>query len=146
MAGERKRRGGLLLFTLLVAVTGAAGTWNYRRNVAEEDAAFRPYRSYSQADLAALVGAYEQEIASLRDRYERSSGRRAQARDHQFMDERLDEFERVQRTGRTTRALGATLAESETTLKLLREEVERRSGAGKGGLDLFLRRLFVYRV
>ena len=50
---------GALALLLVVLVAGVG--WNYHRNVAREQAEFRPYRGYSDADLAALVAAYEQE-------------------------------------------------------------------------------------
>ena len=144
MSRGEKSRGGWLLFALVLTIVGGVGTWNYRRNLAHESAAFRPYATYSRADLEALIDAYEQEVESSREGYEQTRDLRAKARDRPFLDGRLREFERVQKKGRATRALGAKLAESEVTMKLLREEVLRRDRR-EDELRLFLRRLFVYR-
>lgn len=134
-----------MLLSLLACLAVGAGGWNYARNGADDENAFRPYKSYSQEDLEALISAYDAEIEALQERYTAANSSRTTAANRAFMEGRVREFERVQRTGRATRELGARLAERQVTAKLLREE-EGRRGPDEGRFALVLRRLFTIRL
>ena len=144
--GRNKGGGGgrwLLLVVACLAV--GAGGWNYARNSAAEERVFRPYKSYSPVDLAALISAYDADIKASQERYALASRNRATAATRVSLNGRVREFERVQRSGRATRELGADLAEKQVTMKLLREEIARRE-RGENAFNLLLRRVFVYRA
>jgi hypothetical protein len=138
MAKERGGRGWL--FGLVLLVAAGAGAWNYHQNLRAEQAEIRPYRGYSDADLAALIAAYESEAEVLGRRYDAVKGRRSQARDTGFIGDQVQEFERIQREAGRTRAAGADVSERDAALRDL--EKERRVRAEERDvLRTFLRRL-----
>jgi hypothetical protein len=130
------------LVLVLVVLVGAVG-WNYHRNAQVEEREFRPYRSYTEADLAALIEAYEEVEEATGDRYESAVGRRAEARGTGDLMGNLNEFERVQRVGRKTRDAREQYADARASLEELRRERTRRAGE-RSKLQLFLRRAFTF--
>ena len=137
--------GGKLLLLGVLCLAAGGGAWNYARNTAAEEGVFRPYDSYSPEDLQALISAYDADIEVSQQRYAAASANRATAESRGSLNGRLREFERVQKIGRATRKLGADLAEKQIEVKKIREEIEWRKKLG-GELDVFLRRVFVYRA
>ncbi len=130
----------LLALVLLVAL-GVAGAYNYQRNTAaEEQDAPRPYSGYSDAEIAALVEAYQGEVEALESRYDAAKSRDFEARNGGLIDERIGEFERAQKWGASTRSMGADVAEREAVLRELRKEQSMR-GASADSLEVHLRRL-----
>ena len=139
MGGSQK----LLLFLLLGIVAGF-GTWNYRRNLEAEQAEPRPFRSYSDNNLAALAAAYQQELDTYAKRYQAATGGKVRVSDGRLLGDQVREFERVQRLSRSTRALAAGIAEREASLAAIdRENAKRVEESQK--LTLFLKRAFVYK-
>lgn len=132
----------LLLLLVLLAV---GTTWNYRRNVAAENTQPRPYRSYSDADLDALIHAYRGEIDGLKTRYEKASGHKIQARDQGYLGDQIQEFERVRHASEAVRAIGFQVAEREGMLRALEKERKARAGDSHGW-KLLLRRAFTIRL
>jgi hypothetical protein len=129
-----------LLLVLLVAL-GVAGAYNYSRNTAaEQEETPRPYSGYSDAELAALIEAYEHEVEDLESRYEVAKSRDFETSSGGLIDERIGEFERAQQWGDSTRSIGADVAEQEAVLRELRKEQMLR-GASADSLELHLRRL-----
>jgi hypothetical protein len=129
--------GPLLLLLLLFA---GAGAWNYQRNLALEKAEDRPFRGHSDADLAALIEAYGAQHEKGMDRWQAASGRRVDAQGKDYFQDQVNEFERVSRAHQRTNALRDELAATQATLKLLREEKQRRAQESDA-LKLFLKRV-----
>lgn len=120
---------GLLGVLALAAIAG--GAWNYRRNLALEEAsrAQRPLGGYDTTDLEALADAYRGEIARRSAQWDGARGQRATARDRAYFDEQVREFEQVQRAASRTRAAGSALAEQEAALRDVEQELARRGSA-----------------
>jgi hypothetical protein len=132
----------LLLFVLL-ALAGGFGAWNYQRNLAAERAEVRPFRSYSDADLDSLSEAYRSEVETYTKRYEARTGRKVSINEHAHTDQKLREFERVQRISRDTRDLVTQLAQQYVAIEQL--DAERRKRVKERNVfKLFLKRLLTY--
>ena len=128
-----------LLVVLLVAV-GGAGAFNYHRNLEAEAKVPRPYRGYSEADLQALLDAYQQEVQSQGARYEASRDRKAARGEGVYFEEKVQDFERIRKQSAQTRALAAEVAQQEKVLRdLEREQALRARDADP--TEVFLRRL-----
>lgn len=145
---NRRRAGGarvtLLLGVMLVAA--AAGAWNYRRNLAAEEAerARRPLSGYSVAELEALAEAYQGEVAQLSRRYDSARGQRVATREQGFFGEQIDEYERVRRASGQRREAGAELGETEAALRDVEAELVARGADGGTAWQIHLRRLLTY--
>jgi hypothetical protein len=130
----------ILILALLVSL-GTAGEYNYQRNkAAEESAAPRAYKGYSDAAIDALIEAYQQEVEVLEARYGAAKNRSIETRSGGLIDEQIREFERAQETGVSTRSMGADVAQREAVLRELRREQSLR-GSPADFLKLHLRRL-----
>ena len=127
---------------LLVLLVGAVG-WNFHRNLEAEKREFRPYRSYAEADLDAMIEAYEQVSEKAGGRYDRVVDRRTDVRDAGDVMNNVKEFERVQKAGRALRQAREDYADARGSLDLLREERSRRA-AERSKLRVFLRRAFTF--
>jgi hypothetical protein len=132
-----------LLIALLALCAG--GAWNYHRNLQAEqaDEAARPLSGYATEDLEALADAYQQEIDTHAARYARSREARAEAREHAYFDQQVQEFERVQRGAVKQRDAGAALAEREAALHEVEAELARR-GPVRSEWEIHLRRLTTF--
>ncbi len=140
---RRSERGSAsLLVLVLLALVGAIG-WNYHRNGVAERREFRPYRSYAEADLEALVEAYEAAADTAGDRYDSAVGRRVDPRSTGHLMGNLNEFERVQAAGRRTRDAREEFADARASLEALRKEQALRAGE-RSKLRVFLRRAFSF--
>ena len=128
----------LLMLAVLLAVLGAAGAWNYQRNLAREAAEKGPFGSYSDEQLAALHSAYEDEIRTLETRYQARKAEPYQERPGQLLGEQLREYERASARGRAIRGAGGDLAEREAALRDIELEQSRRGG---DPTRIFLKRL-----
>jgi len=96
MAGGSDSRVGQTLFLLVIFC--AAGGWNYHRNMVIDDAVPRPYRGYSDEELHQLISAYQGEVEIQMARYRESGvAKNVAVQDGGLLEERIDEFERVQR-------------------------------------------------
>ncbi len=140
---KRTERGAASSLVLVLALLVGAVGWNFHRNLEAERREFRPYRGYAEADVDALIAAYEQAAEKAEARYEGVSGRRAEARGTGHVMGNVQEFERVQGAGHATRAARQDLASARASLELLREERARRSGE-RSKLRVFLRRAFTF--
>lgn len=142
--GRQVKKGGgsgFLLVAILV-IAGGAGGWNYHRNLAleTERANSRPFQGYSDADLEQLAAAYEEKVDVLERKYRASLAKRTGVRDNGgLIDEKVQEFERVQKVGESIRAATTQVADSEARLRQIREEQTWRRNDGQ--LSLHLRRL-----
>jgi hypothetical protein len=144
MARRFERRleagGSLVTLLLLLAILVGAGAWNYRRNAAVEEEDYRPFRGYTDEAIEQLVDAYEGQHERSSKRFEAAAGRKVNVEGKAYFGEQVQEFERVQRISRNTRALRDGLAESQTSLKLLTEESSKRARE-RQKLRLFFERL-----
>jgi len=140
MRRRHQAGGGVLAGLLLLAVLAAAGAWNYHKNLAAEQHEYRPYRGYTDADLALMLEAYETRHDKDSKRYEQASSNRFSAEGKAYFDEQVKEFERVQGSTAAKRGARLALAESQTSLKLLEAE-QRQRRRERDRLKLFLKRL-----
>jgi hypothetical protein len=130
------------MLLVLLAILGGAGSWNYKRNLAAEEAQPRPYKSYSDEQLDQLLTAYRGQIDELSSRYEEASGSRARQHDVQLLGEAVEQFNRVQRNSRAVRDLGSLLSKEQASLGVIEQEKALRSRLG-GPAKIFLRRVFL---
>jgi predicted negative regulator of RcsB-dependent stress response len=138
---EKRNLGITILILVLLVILGGAVEYNYQRNQAAEDrSAARVYKSYSDAEIAALIEAYEQEIETLESRYDAAKDRSLETRSGGLIDQRIKEFERAQKAGGATRSMGGVVAQKESVLRELRREQSLRGGS-ENTLMLHLRRL-----
>jgi hypothetical protein len=133
-----------LLLVILLGVAGA-GAWNYRRNLAREQAeqAQRPLSGYATQDLEALAEAYRGQVAALSRRYDAARGTRVDTTERGFFGDQIDEYERVRRRSGQRREAGADLGETEAALRDVEQELAAR-GAAAGGAQVHLRRLLTF--
>jgi hypothetical protein len=108
---------------VLLLLLIAGGGYNYWRNLQLEAAEDRPYRGYSDGDLEALRGAYDQEREVANRRFTARKGS-AGVREGGFIDEQIDEFDRVHRLGREKRRLAGEVAANDSVL----DELDRELG------------------
>jgi hypothetical protein len=134
--------GSLLLLLLLLGVLGGIGSWNYKRNVAAETEAPRPFRGYSDDQLEQLRDAYAGKVDELSGRYQKLSGRRATAAGGKSLGEAVQEFARVQRASQTTRGVGQQLSQEEASLRAIEAEQALRRRLG-GATPSFWRRVLM---
>jgi hypothetical protein len=142
MARRSERGSASQLVLVLAALVGLVG-WNYHRNLTAEQREFRPYRSYAEADVAALVEAYEAEEERSGGRYDSAVARRVEARGTGHLMENLNEFERAQAASRRTRDARESLADARASLEVLKREQALRAGE-RSKLQVFLRRAFTF--
>jgi len=122
----------LLGALVLLLVLGGAGAWNYRRNLAAEEALPRPWESYASADLEAMKKAYRQEIESYSKAWEAARRQRVEVRDRDLVGDAAREFDRVQDRTRRVRELRRELAERQAALEEIEEELRLRGELGVG--------------
>ena len=140
---KRSERGSASALVLVLVLLVGALAWNFHRNLAAERREFRPYRGYAEADIEALIGAYEQAAEKAGSRYHGVVERRVEARGTGHVMGNVKEFERVQSAGRATRAAREDYADARASLEALREERSLRASE-RSKLRLFLRRAFSF--
>lgn len=140
---RRSERGAASSLVLVLVLLVGAVAWNFHRNLEAERREFRPYRSYAEADLEALIEGYEQAAEKAEARYEGVASRRAEARATGHVMGNVREFERVQGAADATRAARQDFASARASLDLLREERSRRAGE-RSPIRVFLRRAFTF--
>jgi hypothetical protein len=139
--GRRLETGNSVVQLLvLLAILVGAGAWNYRRNAAVEENDYRPFRGYTDEAIEQLIDAYEGQHELTSKRFDAATGHDVKVEGKAYLGEQVQEFERVQRISQSTRALRDDLAESQTSLKLLKEEAAKRAGE-RQKLKTFLKRL-----
>jgi hypothetical protein len=125
---------------LLLAILVGAGAWNYRRNAAVEEDEYRPFRGHTDEAIEQLIEAYEGQHERRSERFEAAANRNVKVEGKGYFGEQVQEFERVQHISENKRALRDGLAETQTSLKLLREESAKRARE-RQKLKLFFERL-----
>jgi hypothetical protein len=134
VASQKSGR-SVLLLVILAGLIGA-GAWNYDRNLRKEEAAPRPYRGYADAQLTALLDAYEKELEGLRGR---ASAGGVAAGGQRLMDN-VVAFERTRAAADAARMQQGDLAQREAIVRELRKEQQTRAQVGSG-MAVHLRRL-----
>lgn len=135
--------GKLLSVLLLLLAVAAAGGFNYHRNwkAEQQEQGNRPLGGYPTAGLESLADGYRAEIAALEARKAGASELAHEARDRTFLSERVQEFEKVQRSSARIRDLNGELGQREARLREVEQELEYRNRVESGGLQLHLSRL-----
>jgi hypothetical protein len=140
---KRSERGSASALVLALVLLVGAVAWNYHRNLEAESREFRPYRGYAEADVVALIEAYEQAAENAGSRYHGVADRRTEARATGHVMGNVKEFDRVQSAGRVMRAAREDYADARASLEALREERSRRASE-RSKLRVFLRRAFTF--
>lgn len=131
MASAGGGRGKLvaLLAVLLVALGGA----NYYRNYQADVAVERPYRGYSDAEIAELLEAYRSEAKALDRELGRTRERRAgPGGDGGLLAERVEDYEHARRRGERVRGLAREAASREAMVEALERERRIREELARG--------------
>jgi hypothetical protein len=117
---------------LLLALLVGAGAWNYWRNSQADAKEYRPFRGYTDQEIAQLTAAYEADRDHDKSRWEKVERGRVAVKDKAFLGDQVQEFARVQRISESKRAVRDQVAESQATLKLLQAEKRKRAQEKKG--------------
>jgi hypothetical protein len=121
MAGGSDVRAGQIL--ILLVILCAAGGWNYHRNAVIDGAVQRPYRGYSDEELNQLASAYQAEVEVQMERYRNSAAsNKVVVRDGGLLDDRIDEFERVQHLSKKRRERAYRVTENQILVEQLAQE------------------------
>jgi hypothetical protein len=120
----------IVMLLILLGILGGAGTWNYRRNLAIENAEPRPYRSFSSEDLESLRSAYQAEVDVYTQRFRQASSKSVRVRDGGMLREQVDEFERVQKLSVGKRDIASQYAKHQVQLDAVDAEIARRATVG----------------
>ena len=121
MAGGSDARAGQTL--ILLAILCAAGGWNYHRNAVIDDAVPRPYRGYSDEELNQMASAYQAEVEIQMERYRNSAAaKKVVVQDGGLLEERIDEFERVQRRRKQRQERAYHVTENQILVEQLAQE------------------------
>jgi hypothetical protein len=108
---------------ILLVILCAAGGWNYHRNTLIDDAVPRPYRGYSDEELNQLVSAYQDEVEVQMARYRKSTdAKQVTVQDGGLLEERIDEFERVQRLGKQRKERAYQVTDNQILVEQLAAE------------------------
>jgi len=143
-AWRKREQGGTLVSSLmlLLLIAGLAG-YNYHRNWKAEGTADnrpRPFAGYDEPQLHQLRDAYSAQIRASEQGYAAQEQRRQRASGGGLMNERVDEFEKIQRNSTALRARAGDVAVSESRLKEIEAELAIRRDV-LSGLDIHLQRL-----
>jgi hypothetical protein len=119
----------LLLFALLIGIP-AIGALNYLRNAPlDEELANRPYGGLSDADLDALLAAYEGQVKRTRETVEEEPSMHAFNDPGKFgdYDEKVEAFEKFQNSNETWKHERNRLYGEQDTLGALQHEKSIRA-------------------
>jgi hypothetical protein len=121
MAGGSDVRTGQIMILLVILCT--AGGWNYHRNTLIDDTVPRPYRGYSDEELNQLISAYQGEVEIQMARYRKSTvGKNVTVQDGGLLEERIDEFERVQRLSKQRKERAYQVTDNQILVEQLAAE------------------------
>ena len=142
MASGSDSRVGSTVFLLVILC--AAGGWNFHRNTQIDAAVPRPYRGYSDEDLSQLISAYQGEVEVQMARYRNSTaGKDFTVSDGGLMEERIDEFERVQHLSKQRRERAYQVTDNQILVdQLAKEQVIRERD--RPTYKMILRRLTTF--
>jgi hypothetical protein len=142
MVRDKRRQGSAMPLLLMLILLIGLGGYNYHRNwKAEQNTGPRPFETYETEDLSQLRDAYEAEVSQYETRYSAQNQRRVRASgDDALMQERVGEFERIQRNTERLRDLGTQVAEREARLREIEKELDYRLALATG-FTLHVKRL-----
>ena len=118
--------GGKQLLVLLLILCAGLG-WNYKRNADVENAEPRPYRGYSDTDLAVLMDAYGGEVERHTRTLEAAGGADVVVQGRARLGDQVREFERVQKVHDQRRSLKGNVAENEASRNQIELELRKRA-------------------
>ena len=108
---------------ILLVILCAAGGWNYHRNAVIEDAVPRPYGGITDEELDQLASAYRDEVGVQMERYRKSTaGMKVSVQDGGLLEDRIDEFERVQRHSKQRQQRAYQVTENQILAEQLAQE------------------------
>lgn len=139
----RTTSGRAMLIALALLLLAAGGAYNYHRNLLAEqaDRGSRPFKGYADQALEDLKVAYRGQIDSRKDRYQALAGRRVKTNARSdLLDDKIADFERIQRAGNEKRAVAGEVAENQARLVEIEAELAYRQYV-KGGVTLHIKRL-----
>ena len=139
-SGKGKPR---LLLLILLGILAGAGGWNYKRNLAIEEAEPRPYRSYTFTQLDDLRAAYQHEVDAQSRHYKAASSQKVAVRGGGLIGDQVNEFERVQRISQGKRDIASQYAKNQVRLDSVTAEIAKRATDGPAW-RVVLRRLTRY--
>jgi hypothetical protein len=92
-----------------------------------DDAVPRPYRGYSDVELHQLISAYQVEVEAQMERYRESGvGKNVVVQNAGLLEERINEFERVQHLSKQRKERAYQVAENQILVaQLAKEQVVR---------------------
>ena len=138
----RAQAGGSAASALLLLLVAAAVLgWNYHRNYQIDrstEVTVRPFAKFATKDLAIMADGYRVALAEAKSK--QIDGRVSTTERH-FFDEKIEEFERVQRETRRVRDRAIAVKEVQDKLDLIEAEQRRRSQPG-GLARIHLKRFF----
>ncbi len=143
MNRKRSEGGTLIKVLFLLFLLVGAGGYNYHRNWKLEgstESRPRPFAAYDQQQLTQLRDAYAAETRNSEQRYSAQERRRIRASGEGLMNERVDEFEQIQRHSTTLRKRASEFALSQTRLQEIEAELTLRANE-RTGFDLHIRRM-----
>jgi hypothetical protein len=117
---------------LLLAALVVGGGVNYRRNVAAEASAFRPYRGVTDAELASLIEAQEREAEAAESAWKRGSRARAPLRGGDELMQQIRDFDRARQSSERKRELSLRAAGGQGDLERMQRERDLRKQQGEG--------------
>lgn len=133
-----------IVLVLVVSGLGLAGWINYERNAhLDQELADRPYATLSDADLEALIEAYDQERARWAAR-SRSGDDRTRVMDGYAPSDlqgKLQAFDRFQRKNEAWREANRARLDQEVVIEALRREQDIRNRGLHRERNRILRRL-----
>ena len=133
---DRARAGGALgSVVLLLLVVTAAGAWNYHRNlqVERQTEGPRPYKNYAQTDVEALRTAYAVDLEGVRAQLVHARQQRGRvSRDNDSIAKNVEQFAQTTRTSTAIRDAAANVAERQSQISELDQELEMRARFGSG--------------
>ena len=130
------------LTVLIVLVIGVGG-WNFYQNTQLDNAAPRPYRSNSDAEIGQLISQYEAEMGRQTQRYREVSKHKVQIQNRGLLGDQLDEFERVQKISQQRRGVARQVTDNQIALDHLESELQKRE-ADRPVYKMFFRRLVTF--
>lgn len=136
----RRERGVSTLPVIVLLGLLVAGGYNYHRNWQIENSLPRPYAGYSQADLEALLAAYQAENAQAEHRYQNAQKQLGHERHGGMLDQNIAAFEAAQRDSSKAREAGVVLSMQKNATEELEAELARRE-ADADPMKVHLRRL-----
>jgi hypothetical protein len=143
MRETRTNSGRVVFIVLALLMLAGGGAYNYHRNLVAEQAeqGDRPFKGYGESDLRDLKAAYSGQVESREGRYQELATRRVKTRAGAVrLDEKVADFERIQRAGAEKRALGGVVAEHRARLTEIQAELAYRDFMN-GGMATHVRRL-----